>query len=141
MTVADLPEVFDVRVATLENAVSRAYLEELGITPESTAIALQSDAKCWVCESDNKVVGFSMGDKSNGEVTVLALLPDYEKRGYGKQLLACVRDWLFASGHDEIWLVTGATESFRAYGFYQAQGWQPTGEIIGEDERFILRRD
>ena len=140
MTTADLPQVFDVRVSTLENSVTLEYLEELGITPESVAAAIQDDAKGWVCETNGRIVGFAMGDKSDGEVTVLALHPDFEQRGYGKQLLARVRDWLFDAGHEEIWLLTGANESFRAYGFYQAQGWRPTGEVIGEDEKFVLAK-
>lgn len=40
MTVADLPQVFDVRVATLENAVSKEYLEDLGITPDQHSYRL-----------------------------------------------------------------------------------------------------
>ena len=82
-----------------------------------------------------------MGDKSSGELTGLALRPEFEGRGIGKLLLQQVQGWLFANGHQELWLVTSAEPSFRAYGFYQSQGWQATGEINeDEDEKFTYRR-
>ncbi len=140
MTAADMPQVFDVRLATTENAVTIERLEEKGVTPASLAAAIEASAKGWVCEEDDKIVGFAMGDSKSGEVTVLALLPRCEGRGIGKQLLLMVQDWLFASGHEEIWLVTSPDPVFRAYGFYQALGWRPTGEIIDGDEKFVLRR-
>lgn len=55
-------------------------------------------------------------------------------------LLSRVRDWLFESGHNEIWLVTTHDPSFRAYGFYRSQGWMATGEINDEEEKFVLRK-
>lgn len=142
MTPADLPQVFEVRVATLENEITMARLVELGITPESLAVAIEDTAKGWVCEFGGKIVGFVMGDKSTGELTVLALLPEFEGRGIGKRLLESVEEWLFANGNEELWLVTSPEPSFRAYGFYQSQGWQPSGEINSDqDEKFIRRRD
>jgi ribosomal protein S18 acetylase RimI-like enzyme len=141
LTAADLPQVFEVRVSTVENIITSSRLSELGITPESLAAAIQDSAKGWVCEIEDKIVGFVMGDKSSGELTVLALLPEFEGGGIGKKLLGQVQDWLFAAGYEELWLVTSAEPAFRAYGFYQSQGWQPTGEINSDqDEKFIKRR-
>lgn len=140
MTPADLPQVFDVRVSTLENTITLSRLTELGITPDSLTTALQNSAKGWVCEVEEKIVGFVMGDKSSAELTVLALRPEFEGRGIGKRLLQQVQGWLFANGHQELWLVTSPEPTFRAYGFYQSQGWQPTGEIDeDEDEKFVLQ--
>jgi ribosomal protein S18 acetylase RimI-like enzyme len=143
MTATDLPEVFAVRVSTLENTITMQGLEEeYGLTRETLAEALQHSAKGWVCEIEGKIVGFAMGDRDSGEMTVLAVLPGFEKRGIGKQLLDRVQDWLFDSGHKELWLLTSPNPTFRAYGFYQAQGWVATGELVdGEDEKFVLRRD
>ena len=142
MTASDLHEVFALRVSTLENTITMQVLEEeYGLTPETAAEALQHSAKGWVCEIDGKIVGFAMGDSGSGEMTVLAVLPSFEKRGIGKQLLKYVQDWLFDSGHTELWLLTTANPAFRAYGFYQAQGWIATGELIDEEEeKFVLRR-
>ena len=140
LVAADIPAIFAVRVSTTENAINEAQLTELGITPESTEAAIRDNLKGWVAEVDGEVTGFVMGDKNTGEVTVLALRPEHEGRGLGKQLMQQVSEWLFAMGHDELWLLTGAIPSFRAYGFYQAIGWQPTGERVDANEKFILRR-
>ena len=138
MTAADMPQVFAVRVATPENSITLERLAEMDVTPSSLAETLNGLAKGWVCEVDDRIVGFSMADKEEGEVTVLALLPEYENRGIGKKLLQRASDWLFAAGHKEIYLITTPNPDFRAYGFYQALGWRPTGEIIDGDEKFIM---
>ena len=141
MAAADIPEVFAVRLSTTENAISQERLDELGITPRSIAEAIQQDAKGFVCQVGEQITGFVMGDRNNGEVTVLAVHPDYEQQGFGKQLLQLIVDWLFSTGNEELWLLTGADTSFRAYGFYRSQGWQPTGEFTENgDEKFILKQ-
>ena len=74
MLVADLPAVFELRVATRENAVTLEELEQdYGITPASLAEAMATDVKGWLCEEEGLVVGFAMGDRSNGEVQVVAV--------------------------------------------------------------------
>ena len=82
-------------------------LEELeqdyGITPQSMAEAMETHVRGWFCEAEGRAVGFAMGDRSNGEVQVVAVRPGYEGLGIGKTLLVMARDWLFAQGNDEIW--------------------------------------
>ncbi len=141
MTVADLPEVFAVRISTEQNAVTMQELEdEYDLTPQTLAAAMNSSAKGWVCEVGGRIVGFAMGDRDEGEMTVIAVVSDCEQRGIGKQLIRKVQDWLFESGHEEIWLVTTPNPSFRAYGFYLSLGWTATGVIIDEEEKFVLHR-
>ena len=140
LVAADIPAIFAVRVSTTENAITAEQLSHLGITPASTEEAIRNNLKGWVAEVDGEVVGFVMGDKDTGEVTVLALRPEAEGRGIGRELMQRVAEWLFAEGHAELWLLTGAIPSFRAYGFYQAIGWRPTGERVDANEKFIMRR-
>jgi ribosomal protein S18 acetylase RimI-like enzyme len=143
MTVADIPDVFSVRVSTPENSVTIEELEqEYELTPETLAVAMQVSVKGWVCEVDDQIVGFAMGDSKSGEMTVIAVLPEFEGRGIGRSLLAKVRTWLFDSGHDKIWLLTTPDRSSRAYGFYLSQGWRATGLIIEEEdaEKFVLQK-
>jgi ribosomal protein S18 acetylase RimI-like enzyme len=59
---------------------------------------------------------------------VLAVLPEYEGRGIGRRLLGQAVRWLRASGCERVWLATNPDPSGRAFGFYRAQGWRPTGE-------------
>ena len=141
MTISDLPEAFAVRLSTVENAVTMGGLEkDYGITPESLSAAMRSHVKGWLCEDSGRVVGFAMGDRSNGEVQVVAVLPDYEGRGIGKNLLDRVKAWLFSEGHEEIWLLANPDPSVRAHGFYRKHGWRATGSRKGDDEVIALRR-
>ena len=141
MQVGDLPAVFAVRLSTVENAITMAELEaRYGITPQSLAAAMGSHVRGWLCEAAGTVVGFAMGDRSNGEVQVVAVLPAYEGRGIGGCLLARVQTWLFAEGHEEIWLLATPDPSIRAYGFYRRLGWRAAGSPRGGEEVMKLHR-
>ena len=65
-----------------------------------------------------------MGDSEAKELTVIAMLPDYEKKGIGKQLLNKVETWLRSAGSKSIWLTTDIDPKLRAYTFYIKNGWQ-----------------
>lgn len=132
----DIPELFAIRTRTRENTLSIEELARCGITPESIATALLTDVKGWLCEIDNKIVGFAMGNKTTGEMLVIALLPDYEGLGIGKQLLTLVENWLFTQGHKELWLTTSPDPKIRSNGFYKKLGWIATGIMEGNDEVF-----
>ncbi len=140
MTVADLSEVFAVRTATIENAISMQQLQLYGITKDSLAKEMQIDVKGWVDVVSDKITGFVMGNKATAELQVLAVLPEHEGQGIGTALLFHVQTWLFSNDHNEIWLKTTPKNSLRAYGFYLHHGWTATGKIIDEDEVFVLQR-
>lgn len=47
----DLPATFDVRLSTVENAITMERLEsDYGVTPERMADAMARDVKGWLCE-------------------------------------------------------------------------------------------
>lgn len=140
-TAADLPELFQLRAQTRENALSPEYLATLGITPETAATGLASgDTRGWLCEIDGRIVGFASGDRTSGEMLVLAILPDFEGRGIGRRLLNEVTGWLQHCGCPRIWLTANPDPDGRAHGFYRRCGWVPTGEISGDDEVLQLMR-
>lgn len=140
MTVDDIAAVLEVRFATVENAITLEELEQdYGITPQTMAASLQSGARGWLCEDADRIVGFAMGDRTNGEVQVVAVLPSHEGRGIGESLLGEVCDWLFAEGHEEIWLGANPDPDVRATGFYRKLGWRRTGAMKGGDEVLKLR--
>lgn len=115
MKIDDLPAALELRFSTVENAVTLEELEQdYGITPQSLAESMKTHVRGWLCENEGRVVGFSMGDRSNGEVQVVAVRPGYEGLGIGKILLAGARDWLFSEGHDEIWLGANPDPGVRA---------------------------
>ena len=124
ITHADIPALFEVRPRTRENALSIDELRALGITPESVANWLQGSVSGWLWEAfSDQVAGFVMADCSTGELLVIALLPEYEGRGIGGQLMQHAEEWLFRSGCDRAWLTTDLDQSLRAYGFYRHRGW------------------
>ena len=113
-----------VRIATRENAYTMAELAELDITPENVTALLDDTHRGWLCEDADQIVGFAMGNKTNGEMWVIAILPSHEKRGVGRQLITMLEDWLWSEGWDDIWLTTSEDTALRAYGFYLACGWK-----------------
>ena len=85
--------------------------------------------KGWLCERQGSVVGFAIGDRSSGEMWVIAVLPGHIGRGIGGALLEKVEAWLFSEGCSELWLTTDLDTRLRAYSFYKKHGWRVFGEI------------
>lgn len=127
---SDIEALFEIRAGTRENAIPRTYLASIGITPESWAAGLASeDERTWVCLDGMTPVAFCGADAVHGEVVVLAVLPDYERRGIGKRLLGQAVAWLRSRGCRRIWLAANPDPGVRSHGFYRSQGWRPTGEV------------
>ena len=121
----DVAECIVIRGQTRENAVSAGRLAELGITAESWSESVQTGAlPGFVCRDDANIIGYCFGERATGEVVVLALLPDFENRGIGRQLLDLVVDELFRAGHTRLFLGCSADPAGRSYGFYRHLGWR-----------------
>ena len=133
----DVPALFAVRTATHENRLTREELTALGITPESVRARLRGSFKGWLCEVDRRVVGFAMGDRSTGELWVIAVLPEYIGRGIGSALLQRVEEWLRASGCARLWLTTDVDTVLEAYGFYLRHGWRD--DRVEGDTRYMVK--
>jgi ribosomal protein S18 acetylase RimI-like enzyme len=99
----DIATCIKIRASTNENRFSIDALTQAGVTEESVAGMLDTTHKGWVGEVDGQVVGFGMGNRSNGEFWVVAVLPEYEGRGIGKKLTELTQEWLFARGCAELW--------------------------------------
>jgi GNAT superfamily N-acetyltransferase len=121
---SDIPALFVVRPQTRENALSVEELESIGITDESMKAAIKGSHRGWLYEDNDEVCGFAMGDSENGEVTVMAMLPDYEGKGIGGKLLTKIENWLESEGCKRTWLTTDTNPNLRAYGFYLRHGWE-----------------
>jgi GNAT superfamily N-acetyltransferase len=109
---------------------SLALLVKLGIE-------LPPVIKAWECLCDSKVVGHCAGNARTGEVAILSVLPDFEGQGIGRRLLTLVVDWLRAEGATRIWLAATSDPSHRAYGFYRALGWQPSGSHLAHGDEIL----
>lgn len=138
---SDINDILDIRVSTKENHFSMTDLAEVGVTPKSVAEWLEGSIKGWLCEISGQSVAFAMADSQTAEVLVIACYPKFENIGIGKALMQKVHDWLWSFDHDEIWLWSSPDPNVRAYGFYRKLGYEPTGEIKGNDEKLILKRN
>jgi GNAT superfamily N-acetyltransferase len=136
---SDIKGLFSVRARTRENAISKEGLASIGITPESIAKQLASGRlKGWVCLHGATLVGFCNGDGETGEVLVLAVLPEFERRGIGTCLLSRVVEWLRSVGSDTIWLAASPDTRIRAHGFYRSLGWRPNGKTEQNGDEILV---
>jgi GNAT superfamily N-acetyltransferase len=126
---SDIEGLFSVRARTRENPISKEGLASIGVTAESIAQMMASGRmKGRVCLHESTLVGFCNGDAETGEVIVLAVLPDYERRGIGTYLLSRVVEGLRSVGSNTIWLAASPDARIRAHGFYRSLGWRPNGK-------------
>jgi ribosomal protein S18 acetylase RimI-like enzyme len=126
---AELKQFADIGAAEEEQSSSgRALLIRLGIQIPPTRADWLRRIKFWECVDESLVVGHCWGDIATGEIVSLGVRKDYEAQGIGRKLLSLVVARLRAEGAQRIWLVAPATPVLRAFGFYRALGWRPTGE-------------
>jgi GNAT superfamily N-acetyltransferase len=131
-TSADIDAIFVVRFAVKENVPSNPAR----VTREMCEDYLDKLGRGWVCEVEDRVVGFSYAALADHSIWALFVLPEFEGRGIGKHLLKLATDWLFAKGATQVVLSTQANT--RADRFYREQGWE-RGEMKDEVEvRFSL---
>ena len=124
----DVAECVVVRGRTRQNAASEEWLRSIGITSESWGENIRSGAlPGHVCIVDRKVVGFCFGVRETGEIQVVAVLPDFENRGIGRELLDRTTEELAKLGHARLFLGCSPDPASRSYGFYRRLGWRSTG--------------
>jgi GNAT superfamily N-acetyltransferase len=125
----DAAECVRLRGLTRENAVPEARLRELGITAASWGADIRAGTlPGFVCRVDGQMAGYCFGNTGTGEIVVLALLPEFEERGLGRQLLQRMVDLLRNLGHTRLFLGCAADPAVRSHGFYRHLGWCSTGQ-------------
>jgi ribosomal protein S18 acetylase RimI-like enzyme len=137
ITEDDIDEIIILRSKTDQNNYTLDQLHEMGITKEALAIKIQTDYKGWLCELNKRIIGFAMGQKTTGEMWVIAVLPNNINKGIGSILLSKVEEWLFQNGNKSIWLTTDIDTSLRAYSFYKKNGW--IDDRIENGLRYMLK--
>ncbi len=136
----DIGRCIEVRTQVRENRFSLEALRQLGITETSVTAMLATTHMGWVCEVDQRIVGFSMGDRSSGEFWVVAVLPEFEGRGIGRRLMELAVQWLRACACPDIWLWTSPDVSTRAYALYRKFGWEDCGVENGQ-RRMLFKQE
>lgn len=116
------------RGKTREHAFTREQLRAIGITAQSWGDNIESGAlPGHVCTVDGELVGYCFGLRDSGEVQVLAVLPEFENRGIGRELLNRTASALSQLGHKRLFLGCNPDPKSRSYGFYRHLGWRSTG--------------
>ena len=123
ITAADVDQLFAVRSSVRENPFSIDALAREGITVKSVTESLGNSHDGYLCKSADVVAGFAMADVKAGELWVIAVLPEYERRGIGRELLRLTEELLWSAGHASIWLWTGGDRGTRAFRLYMSAGW------------------
>ena len=127
---ADAAECVIVRGKTRQNAASEEWLASIGITTESWAASIRSGSlPGHVCIAEGKIVGFCFGARETGEIEVIALLPAFENRSIGRELLERTCNELAKLGHSRLFLSCNPDPASRSHGFYRHLGWRPTGHV------------
>lgn len=124
----DAAECLVVRGRTRQNPASAELLRSRGITTESLAKHIRSGAlPGHVSIVDGRIVGFCFGIRETGEIQVVAILPEFENRGIGRELLYRTSKELAKLGHTRLFLGCSPDPVSRSYGFYRHLGWRSTG--------------
>ena len=123
----DAEECVALRGKTRENAVSKERLRSIGITAKSWGEDIRSGAlPGHICSADGNMVGYCFGARETGEIVVLALLPNFENCGIGRELLNRMIKALAEIGHARLFLGCSSDPMSRSYGFYRHLGWRST---------------
>ena len=100
--VEDIKQIQTVRNSVKENTLSNPNL----VSDEDCKEFLTVRGKGWVCEIDNKIVGFAIVDLKEYNIWALFIEPEYEKRGIGQKLNNIMLDWYFDQTKNKVWLRT-----------------------------------
>lgn len=119
--VEDIPQIQVVRNAVKENMLSDPNL----VSDEDCEDFLIRRGRGWICEIDQRIVGFSIVDLVDYNIWALFVHPDYEKQGIGKQLHDVMLNWYFDKTKQTVWL--GTAPCTRASIFYKSAGWKEVG--------------
>jgi GNAT superfamily N-acetyltransferase len=123
----DAAECVVVRGKTRQNAASEEWLRSIGVTSESWGENIRTGVlPGHVCTVDGNIVGFCFGARETGEIVVVALLPEFENRGIGRELLGRTSKELAKLGHTRLFLGCSPDPASRSYGFYRHLGWRST---------------
>jgi len=113
---ADISQMQIVRNSVKENILFDPAL----VTDEDCKNYLLHRGKGWVCEVEDRIVGFAIVDPKDHNVWALFVEPKFEGRGIGKKLHDDMLDWYFSQSDTAIWL--GTAPQTRAARFYRKAG-------------------
>ena len=133
--VEDIPQIQIVRNSVKENTLSNPAL----VTDLDCEIHMTQKGKGWVCEFQNKIIGFAIVDLTESNIWALFILPEFESQGVGKILHNLMLDWYFSNTNKTVWL--GTAFNTRAEKFYKHQGWIEVGTHGSKEIKFEMTKE
>ena len=130
--ITDIPQIQIVRNEVKENVLSDPSL----VPDKDVEDYITRRGKGWVCETDNRIVGFAIADLQDNNIWALFIQPEYEGKGIGKKLHDDMLDWYFNQNKETVWL--GTSPGTRAEAFYRKAGWKETGTHGKEELKFEM---
>jgi len=100
-----------VRNSVKENTLSDPSL----VTDKDCEEFIKIRGRGWVCKVNNQIIGFSIVDLRDYNVSALLLLPSYEGQGISRKLHEAMVVWYFKKTKKSIWL--GTSQNTRAEEF------------------------
>ena len=125
--ITDIPQIQFVRNAVKENTLSDPAL----VPDKDVEDFIIRRGKGWVCEINDRIVGFAIADLQDNNIWALFIQPGFEGKGIGKKLHDDMLGWYFDQNKESVWL--GTSPGTRAEAFYRKAGWKETG-IHGKGE-------
>jgi GNAT superfamily N-acetyltransferase len=137
-TPCDIAQCIDIRGKTRENAISAKTLADFGITEASWSAQVAAGSLTgYIGMASGRMAGYCFGSAESGEIVVLALLPEHESKGIGKELLRLAMSELHSLGHKRLFLGCADDPNVRSYGFYRHLGWRSTGETDSHGDEVL----
>lgn len=131
-TTKDIHQIQAVRNAVKENVLSDPAL----VSDEDCIEFITHRGKGWVCETEERIVGFAIADLQINNVWALFIHPDFEGKGIGKKLQYMMLSWYFGTGKSDIWL--GTAPGTKAERFYTQTGWRRNGKHGKNEVKFEM---
>jgi GNAT superfamily N-acetyltransferase len=130
--VDDIKQIQVVRNSVKENTLSDPNL----VTDKDCEEFITTRGKGWVCEIENKIVGFAVVDLKENNIWALFIDPEFEKKGIGQKLHKIMLDWYFSQTKETVWL--GTDINTRAEKFYRKAGWTEVGLNGSNEIKFVM---
>ena len=134
-TINDIDNCMIVRMAVKENVLNNPAL----VPRKDYVDYLTIYGKGWVCEIENRIIGFSIVGLTQRNVWALFVLPEFEGNGIGKKLHDTMIDWYFNQTSEKIWL--GTEQKTKAESFYKNRGWKEVGMHEDDETKFEMTSD
>ena len=131
-TNVDIKQIQVVRNAVKENTLSDPNL----VTDRDCEDFINKRGKGWVCEIENRIVGFAIADLKENNIWALFIDPEFEKKGIGQTLHKIMLDWYFKQTKATVWL--GTAFNTRSEKFYRKAGWKEVGLHGSKEIKFEM---